>query len=90
MIKHILKLESYFYGDSKLGIKNFEIRKNDRDYQVGDILELREWVPDGDGGRYTGDVHYKLITYVLEEDDGIFLQPGYVCLGCVPIPEVLV
>lgn len=27
------------------GIKNFEVRRNDRDYQPGDVLVLREWVP---------------------------------------------
>ena len=41
---HKLKLDSNYYDNSAAGIKNFEIRKNDRNYQVGDVLELREWV----------------------------------------------
>ena len=41
---HKLKLDSSYYDDSAAGIKTFEIRKNDRNYQVGDVLELREWV----------------------------------------------
>lgn len=41
MATHRLKLNSDYYNDSASGIKTFEIRKNDRNYQVGDILELR-------------------------------------------------
>lgn len=30
------------------GIKTFEVRRNDRDYQPGDVLVLREYVPTPD------------------------------------------
>ncbi|AYF99887.1 DUF3850 domain-containing protein [Lactococcus allomyrinae] len=39
---HELKLDIKYFDDVKNGIKNFEIRKNDRDFQVGDILELKK------------------------------------------------
>ena len=42
MKTHDVKLVSDFYDDSASGVKSFEIRKNDRDYQVGDYLNLRE------------------------------------------------
>lgn len=41
MKTHELKLDTKFFDDVKSGKKNFEIRKNDRDYQVGDILKLK-------------------------------------------------
>ena len=45
MTTHELKLDVKYFNDVKLGFKNFEIRKNDRDFQVGDILEMRAWKP---------------------------------------------
>ena len=44
MKTHELKLEIKYFDDVKSGKKNFEIRKNDRDFQVGDILELKAYV----------------------------------------------
>ena len=37
---HKLKLNAKYYEDSERGIKTFEIRKNDRDYKIGDVLEM--------------------------------------------------
>lgn len=44
MKTHELKLDIKYFDDVKSGKKNFEIRKNDRDFQVGDILELKAYV----------------------------------------------
>jgi ParB family chromosome partitioning protein len=87
MVIHSLKLSADYYDDSASGIKTFEIRENDRNYKVGDILELREWIWSGlDGqGAYTGNVHRKIITYILEDE--AFLAKGYVCLAVAPIAE---
>ena len=83
---HKLKLNAKYYEDSERGIKTFEIRKNDRVYKIGDVLELREYIEDIRGlGCYTGNVHWKIITYIL--DDDLYLAPGYVCLGLSPIAE---
>lgn len=43
MKTHELKLDIKYFDDVKSGKKNFEIRKNDRDFQVGDILKLKAW-----------------------------------------------
>lgn len=80
MKTHSLKLDRKYYEASKNGQKTFEIRKNDRDFRVGDILELREYYTSDDGTEhYTGRKHNAIITYIL--DDERYLKPGYVCLG---------
>ena len=44
MKTHELKLDIRYFDDVKSGKKNFEIRKNDSDFKVGDILELKAYV----------------------------------------------
>ncbi|MFK4936746.1 DUF3850 domain-containing protein [Lactococcus garvieae] len=44
MKTHELKLDVKYFEDVKSGKKNFEMRNNDRDFQVGDILELKAYV----------------------------------------------
>ncbi|MFP7215891.1 DUF3850 domain-containing protein [Lactococcus garvieae] len=41
MKTHELKLDIKYFDEVKSGKKNFEIRKNDRDFKVGDILVLK-------------------------------------------------
>ncbi|QIW50765.1 DUF3850 domain-containing protein [Lactococcus raffinolactis] len=43
MKTHELKLDTKYFDDVKSGKKDFEIRKNDRDFEVGDILELKKY-----------------------------------------------
>ena len=87
MMIHKLKIDSCYYDDSASGIKTFEIRNNDRNFKVGDILELREWIwSEFQGeGMYTGNAHLKIITYIF--DDAKYLPFGYVCLAVSPIAE---
>ena len=42
MTTHKIKLSHCFFDDVASGRKNFELRKNDRHYQVGDCLCL--WI----------------------------------------------
>lgn len=42
---HELKIIPPFYDDVKSGVKTFEVRRNDRNFQVGDLLHLKEWMP---------------------------------------------
>lgn len=39
---HQLKIESRFYNDIELAGKRFEVRRDDRKYEEGDVLVLRE------------------------------------------------
>lgn len=71
---HELKTLPKFFKAQVTGNKQFEVRKNDRDFQVGDILILKEW----DNG-YTGAEVNVIVTYMLK--DFIGLKDGYVVLG---------
>ncbi|SDI49742.1 DUF3850 domain-containing protein [Paenibacillus naphthalenovorans] len=56
--------------------KNFEVRRNDRDFKVGDLLWLREYSHEsGYTGRETG----RFIAYILDNPD--FVKEGYVILS---------
>lgn len=72
---HDIKIGKEFFEDVKNNVKTFELRKNDRDYKVGEILELHEY----EAGEETGRTCRKLIVYMLKEFTG--LQDGYCILG---------
>jgi len=54
------------------GAKNFEFRKNDRGFEKGDLLTLREWNPETG---YTGKWIAVRVTWILKE--GFGLPEGY-------------
>lgn len=45
MTEHTLKVVPPYFDALVSGSKTFEVRKNDRAYQAGDVLRLREWHP---------------------------------------------
>ena len=77
MKHHELKTQTAFYQEVERGVKNFEIRKNDRDFQVRDVVSLLEYVGDVPTGRKIIGMQVKCIfhggQYGLEE--------GYCILG---------
>ncbi|MHC5674671.1 ASCH/PUA domain-containing protein [Nostoc sp.] len=77
MSTHNLKTWMPFYQDVIEGCKTFELRKNDRDYQVGDILNLIEVDPSYELA-LTGRQTNKEVVYLLT---GWGLQQGYVVLA---------
>lgn len=81
--EHELKTWPEFFEDVLDGSKPFEVRRNDRDYKVGDLLHLREWEPGN--RRYTGRSVTVAVTYVLTADEceafGAPLAPEYVVMG---------
>lgn len=74
---HELKTIQPFFDDVARGIKTFEIRLNDRGFQAGDILLLREW--DEDADKFGQRIVVRTVAYVLQDER--FLQPGYCCMG---------
>lgn len=59
------------------GTKKFEIREDEDNLQICDVIILREW----DGEKYTGREIKKDIDYVLRNVPEYGLMPGYVILG---------
>lgn len=62
MNKHELKILPEYFSAVAKGLKTFEIRKNDRDYQVGDLLDLKEW----NGEDFTGYSILMQVTYITD------------------------
>lgn len=73
---HELKIYPKYFEDVLSGKKNVELRKNDRNFHVGDNVLLKEW----DNIKYSGRSIYAEITYMLD-DSFIGLEKGYVILG---------
>ncbi len=86
---HYLKVWPEYYRVIKTGEKKFEIRKNDRNFKVGDTLILQEWSPMGYSsvspntmtGEYTGHEISANVSYVLKDAAGFGLISGYCVLS---------
>ena len=74
--EHKLKIKSEHFSAVINKTKTAEIRYNDRNYQVGDILILNE-IDEHD--IFTGNNCVVIVTHVL--DDNQYLQTGYVMLS---------
>lgn len=61
------------------GDKNFELRKDEDNIQVGDELVLEEWNPKTK--LFTGRLMKKTVTYVLRNVPEYGLMDGYCIIG---------
>lgn len=75
---HYLKIKPEYYKDVECGLKTFELRKNDRDFQVGDTLML---IKLDDDGNETDQVTRVRVTYILKDCPQYGLKDGYAILG---------
>lgn len=90
---HTLKTIGHYFDAVVSGEKTFEVRRNDRAFQRGDILELRRMTdefpniyasPPGRAFKYVKI--RKVITYVLQ--GGQFgIEPGYCVMGLGDCPH---
>jgi len=75
---HELKCWDEFMDDIATETKQFEVRKNDRGFNVGDTLILKGW--NNYFAEYTGAVIEAEVTYALT--GGVFgIEEGYVVMG---------
>jgi len=76
MKNHALKIIQPYFTDVQIGLKKWELRKNDRDYKIGDTLTLFEHNEKG----ATGSFMTAEVIYIFE--GGIYgLEEGYVIMG---------
>lgn len=78
---HQIRLAKSYFDDAANGIKTFELRKNDRGYKKGDILEMMEFAD----GKNTGRTVRVLVTYILEDYTGI--EDGYCIMATTLLNE---
>ncbi|MDW5300680.1 MAG: DUF3850 domain-containing protein [Sedimentibacter sp.] len=71
---HELKILPEYYDLIEKKIKNFEVRYNDRNFNIGDILYLEEFNLNG----YTGRKLIREIKYILNDDN--YCKKGFVIL----------
>jgi len=83
---HELKIEQCYLIHILEGKKTFEVRKNDRDFQVGDTIRFLP-IQDSnyDAYRHTSTIPEFSIDYILSCFGGI--NQGYVCMAIKPIKK---
>lgn len=87
--KHRIKTHSKYWTSIRNGQKRFEVRKNDRDYQTGDLLELvlTEDLPLGMPKSEEELVIVAEVGYILH--GGQFgIEPGYCVIQLENIREL--
>lgn len=78
MAVHELKTWPEYFQQIRHGHKTFEVRWDDRGFEVGDTLLLREYNPDL--GRYTNRSAARTVTGILR--GGQFgIEPGFVVMS---------
>lgn len=77
---HDLKVWIEYYPDLERQDKPFELRKNDRDFQKGDFLNLLPFDKIRDSQLQIGRQLAK-VTYVLKDVPEFGLNDGYAILG---------
>ena len=76
-MRHELKIKPEYFQAVWDGRKRAELRKDDRDYHVGDILILREWECE----EYTGSGIAVRVTHILRHCAEYGLADGYCILS---------
>ena len=81
--RHYLKIHPKFMVERKRGVKPVEIRKNDRNFQVGDYVYLQEYAPGfgylPNGGEIADGTVAESGKIVWLTDFG--MAEGYVCFS---------
>lgn len=72
---HYLRVWEEFFSALESQEKRFEIRVNDRDFNVGDILVLEEW--NNKEEKYTGKKLFTRVSYMIQ---GVFGLPKNLCV----------
>lgn len=74
---HELKTVNPYFDAVWNGLKTFEVRRNDRNFAVGDSLYLQEY--NAVRNEYSGRSIWVVVSYILR--DKPFVPDGYVIMG---------
>lgn len=75
---HELKTNIEYFKQTFFGHKDWEIRRNDRDFKLGDVLILKEW--NEDKKEFTGREIGRTISFIFNggkyglEDDYVIMS----------------
>jgi hypothetical protein len=81
---HDLKTWPTFFQAILDGSKTFELRLDDRGYQVGDVLHLREF--DNNRQLYSGRWIRRLVSYKMGSASFSGIEKGYCIMGIGILP----
>lgn len=76
---HSVKIQPHYFNDVLTGRKTFEVRKNDRNYRVGDYIALNEWCDTKK--EYTGRCCLVYIDYLIADE---YCKEGFVIMSIKP------
>ena len=89
-IVHVIKCWMPYFEDCVNGLKTFDVRWNDRDYRVGDVLRMQEFDPNTETqtepgrctcGTLTGREASFDVRYALYGDGNFGLPQNIVVMG---------
>ncbi len=81
---HELKIVEPYFLSVFNGNKNFEIRKDDRQFEIEDILLLKEWHNndvDKKFSGFTGRFVFARVSYILRNVPDFGLKDGFCLMG---------
>lgn len=78
IIEHELKTHPIYFEKVYHGFKPWELRKNDRDFKVGELVLLKSFDPDTQ--KFSGSFIKAMITYILKDCPQFGLADGYCIL----------
>ncbi len=76
---HELKTWPQMFDAVKSGKKRFELRRDDRGFEEGHTLMLREWRPTTK--EFTGRVLYVRVMFILRDVEPFGLKPGFCAMS---------
>lgn len=92
MKMHEIETINPYFSDTWNGDKPVEVRLNDRNYQEGDILWLREFDPEEAeivGTGYSGrEIISRVSKILIKENTFSGLTPGYIMMGITILKEI--
>ena len=85
---HELKTWPKYFNMVNLGLKTFELRKDDRRFELGDTLVLKEYLPDEE--QFTGNELRVSVVCILGHDEFPGIVFGYVVMGIEVLARYIV